>query len=414
MHGYDHPWAGGAGKNLLQYPYHHTTKTDHGITYTDKGDGELILSGTADGQSTFYLEYFGTKDYSLLAGKTLITTCEEGVSGLQINFYSSETGVVNLFANQPSQYTFPATATTWNIVINIANGTAITTPITIKPMIRLSSIADATWLPYSNICPISGRTGTSVASVPKAEYAPFFEGVKNGTYGFVDLGSLNWIAEQGYSSYLRMFSTDIQSLIKKPLSGDSVANMICAIYDAVSSNATYVGTEGISIQTTGNIAIYDSDYTDAATFKTAMNGVYLIYELATPTTPSYTQAQWDALVNSFNSASVTLSFGQTVYGGQVDFKTGIVTVEWGYIASYNGETLPSEWISDLDTYAAGTTPTTGAEVAYELATPTELTLSPAELTMLKGYNYLSGDGVIDITALVSDTWPLEEVTDNES
>ena len=98
------------------------------------------------------------------------------------------------------------------------------------------------------------------------------------------------------------------------------------------------------------------------------------------------------------TASATISFGTTVYGGQVDFKTGIVTVEWGYIASYNGETLPSEWISDRDVYASGTTPTTGAEVAYKLATPTELTLTPAELQMLKGYNYITGDGVITITA----------------
>ena len=36
-----------SGKNLLPYPYHHTTKTENGITFTDNGDGSVTVSGTA-------------------------------------------------------------------------------------------------------------------------------------------------------------------------------------------------------------------------------------------------------------------------------------------------------------------------------------------------------------------------------
>ena len=35
-------------------------------------------------------------------------------------------------------------------------------------------------------------------------------------------------------------------------------------------------------------------------------------------------------------------------------------------------------------------------MCYELATPIELTLTPANLTLLKGYNYITGDGNIDL------------------
>ena len=35
------------GKNLLPYPYHDTTKTINGITFTDNGDGTIAASGTA-------------------------------------------------------------------------------------------------------------------------------------------------------------------------------------------------------------------------------------------------------------------------------------------------------------------------------------------------------------------------------
>lgn len=60
------------------------------------------------------------------------------------------------------------------------------------------------------------------------------------------------------------------------------------------------------------------------------------------------------------------------YGGNWDIVSGTYTKTWEYIASYAGETLPGRWISDRDAYAAGTTPTIGAEVAYELATPVEI------------------------------------------
>lgn len=62
------------------------------------------------------------------------------------------------------------------------------------------------------------------------------------------------------------------------------------------------------------------------------------------------------------------SLGDTYYGGRVFFENSFYNQFWEYIASYNGETLPREWISDRDEYIAGTTPTIGAEVAYRLDT----------------------------------------------
>ena len=85
--------------------------------------------------------------------------------------------------------------------------------------------------------------------------------------------------------------------------------------------------------------------------------------------------------------SVTFTEQGTVYGGTVDIVTGALSITWGYIASYNGETLTGRWISSLDAYAEGTTPTTGAEVAYELASPITAQLTPQEVQMLLGENY---------------------------
>nr|UWI36973.1 MAG: hypothetical protein [Bacteriophage sp.] len=90
--------------------------------------------------------------------------------------------------------------------------------------------------------------------------------------------------------------------------------------------------------------------------------------------------------------TATLTLPETIYGGTVDCVTGAGSKTWGFIASYNGETLPGEWISDRDVYAPGTTPTTGAQVAYKLATPESFKVSQVSIPSLRGENYFFTNG----------------------
>ena len=79
--------------------------------------------------------------------------------------------------------------------------------------------------------------------------------------------------------------------------------------------------------------------------------------------------------------------------------TGELVVDRAQIASYNGETLPGTWISDRDVYAEGGTPTTGAQVVYELATPITYHLTPTEITALLGTNNIwadTGDSTVEV------------------
>ena len=91
--------------------------------------------------------------------------------------------------------------------------------------------------------------------------------------------------------------------------------------------------------------------------------------------------------------TATITLPETIYGGTVDAVTGMGSKTWGYIASYNGESLPGEWISDRDVYASGTTPTTGAQIAYKLATlePFQATGTQA-LPAVAGLNTVYTDG----------------------
>ena len=230
-----------------------------------------------------------------------------------------------------------------------------------------------TFEPWSNICPISGRTGSSVVSCGKNLLISSVTTQYNDTWttwGAQLTGNADGTLTLQAGTYTLSLSESASSLTVSNASGTVIAN----------ASNTNILTFTLTTKQPIKIAYGKSGGTN--TFKAQLEYGSTATAYVAPVTPS----------------QATLTFGQTVYGGQVDFKTGRVLSEWGYIASYNGETLPSEWISDRDAYEAGTTPTTGAEVAYKLATPTELTLTPAQLTMLKGYNYLSGDGEITITA----------------
>ena len=91
-----------------------------------------------------------------------------------------------------------------------------------------------------------------------------------------------------------------------------------------------------------------------------------------------------------------IALPETVYGGTLDVETGVVNTTWGHIASYAGEALPGEWISDRDVYSSGAVPTTGAQVVYKLAEPITIQLDKQQITALSGTNtiYTDADGVI--------------------
>ena len=109
----------------------------------------------------------------------------------------------------------------------------------------------------------------------------------------------------------------------------------------------------------------------------------------------------------------SLALPRTIYGGIIDVATGQGQETWGYIASYAGETLPGEWISDRDEYAAGTTPTVGAQVAYKLATPVPFTATGGQTTLaLAGTNAIITD--VDTLTVTAPTPPQATVSAAEA
>lgn len=102
-------------------------------------------------------------------------------------------------------------------------------------------------------------------------------------YSIVDLGTLTWDYDTTYTQP-RFVLTSLSSVIKKPSSGDIISNIMCSIYESVSLTTLLTSTKDMSIAISvgGYISISNHNYTNATDFKTAMSGIMLIYELATP------------------------------------------------------------------------------------------------------------------------------------
>ena len=102
------------------------------------------------------------------------------------------------------------------------------------------------------------------------------DGTVTRRYGIVDLGTLSW----QYDSTNARFC--VNGINAKRVSTAS-SPFICTKYVYV-TGATNGGGQITPSTSPYELYIYDSAYTDAATFKTAVSGVMLVYELATPTT----------------------------------------------------------------------------------------------------------------------------------
>ena len=77
------------GKNLIPYPYHDTTKTYKGVTYTDNGDGSITANGTSTApfQSQFLFVDL-TKPITLKAGNYVFKANASDYSNTKVSFWA--------------------------------------------------------------------------------------------------------------------------------------------------------------------------------------------------------------------------------------------------------------------------------------------------------------------------------------
>lgn len=128
------------------------------------------------------------------------------------------------------------------------------------------------------------------------------EGTVTRKYGIVDLGTLTWQYNSNWNGYPAFYTIDLRTIIKAGFDS-TVGNIINNKYIVVSRNTLYDNDIKAMALTGDDLSIRDSAYSDAATFKTAMSGVYLVYELATPTTEEAEPYQNPQIVDPYGTES---------------------------------------------------------------------------------------------------------------
>ena len=428
LHGYDHPWPAGGGKNLVN-PENWSNASSNQVTYTvDKEKGTITITGTATANS--YAEY----DLSNLLPNTayILTGAPSGSSeSSTYNLQVQGLGTTVKDTGSGASFTTGSDVSGLKLRVTVYQGASGGGKV-FYPMVRLSSVSDATFAPYSNICPITGWTGVEVTdsthnlfggtylglvasgtadptkgiissiSGVKTALIPIKGGMtyavqKNGgnrfsvcesakypevgdvvdilyntqdqsanmstvvttsssakyllvyvsnagdeapvqvefgstvttyaegtsttypiswqteagtvyggtldvttglltvTMANVDLGTLTWTEDSGLNAFV---SDGLSGVIKKPATYYDVANCICENYVVVARE--YISNKTLIVNVLGRLCIRDTAYTDAATFKAAMSGVQLVYELATPQTYQLTPTQVALLLGQNN------------------------------------------------------------------------------------------------------------------
>lgn len=307
LHGYPNPWAGGSGKNKLQNTASSQTIVNVNLTVND--DGSVTFDGEAN--SSYNAQYIG---YFTLPNGSYIFT--DGATNNNYYFYLLKEGDATWYKNGDT-FTVDGNTRT-RIILYIANNAVCDS--TLYPMIRLSTVTDPTFAPYSNICPISGRTEASVTrtagedeETKTHQYSEtiyggvddFVNGEGTVTYGIVDLGTLTWTKAttgQGNDYYI---ASDTPSNLKKASSASTAPNFLCDTFKTSTQARINEDTPMVTEQATASqprILVAVNGYADATAFKTAMSGVQLCYELATPTTIS-TSAEEITLLKGENVLS---------------------------------------------------------------------------------------------------------------
>ena len=147
-------------------------------------------------------------------------------------------------------------------------------------------------------------------------------GVVTRRYGVVDLGTLGWTLNDTSYEYAFFYSN------VNARKGGSV-NFICSKYTNYGHERNEM-TADKEIATWNTvlhkyITIRDSSYTDAAAFKAAMSGVYLVYELATPTTEQAEPYQEVQIVDPYGTEEYVTT-GFVPVGHETEYPTDLRSV----------------------------------------------------------------------------------------
>jgi hypothetical protein len=421
LHGQSAPYPAGGGKNKLRTTL--TSGTYGGIQYVVDDLGKIKLNSTPATANSFSI---GKANLESGIGYKL-----SGGVDADFRMYIYIDGTAYTSSGGDSPVFTPSTSGEYEVVLVTAVNATVGDIV--SPMIRLSTETDATFAPYSNICPISGRTEASVKRTGINQWDEEWE------QGYIDSHGENT------ASTINIRSKNFIPIVPNTryyLKSGYTTVVYCPIffYDEnkvfLSSNLQQIWN---TVITTPSNAKYMRFYMNGAYGSVYNNDISINY----PAT--------DTEYHAYNGETKTVTFDHTVYGGEADLTNGklsedmtivdLGTLNWtmatsggitrfqaslaglkgsgnnnipdnmlceiyknnswalvtgylndGQICGLGGGNIIAVQDSRYTDATAFKTAMSGVMLCYELATPTESTFTPQSISLNKGENVISTDG----------------------
>lgn len=303
LHGYSNPWAGGAGKNKVdEATVWSASYSDGLITNPSSNDKFYIPSALVGVQLTFS---------AYVKANTSSASCR--VRAIENGTAKDGNLVQTTDTYSLTKVTFtPASTSDYVVLVSGgANGTYKEVQLEI-------GATNTSYAPYSNICPISGRTEASVTRTAGEDVETKTHQYSDTIYGGVD-------------DFVNGELTNNRGYIK-------LSNMPSNRWNKLSASNTYYMSKSYSLPLAKAVVV---------------GGIY-------PISDRYIYQMSGKMENNSMRLSDAL-----------------------YIRDDRFTTL-ADWLSYVSN--------TDAEICYDLATPTTISTSAEEITLLKGENVLSTDG----------------------
>ena len=299
------------GKNLIPYPYSNKSGNYNGVEITINDDYSISVNGTNTGNRND----FGFAGISRISDIPYMVSLKEGKSyTLSLEFFRgslpdtsdvvingwNDNSVVMLLAVCDSSvtsftFTVPADSGIKHGCVYLQNksGTVFDN-VRLRPMLTegnevvpyepyipsVKMLAEENVQQNTEAMDLKMLGWTVPRECPVQNYTDA-NGVFHQRVGRVDLGSLTWSYESNYKRFSTMGITDYKN---KDSTNTWVADAFLKGYSTTTGNNTandgYNKTIGFN-GTSKTFFVKNTSYTDATSFKNAMQGQYLYYELET-------------------------------------------------------------------------------------------------------------------------------------
>lgn len=355
LHGQQYPYPAGGSKNLFGAKLSdcktiNTSGTWTGDSYAVNGvtysidttnDGYITsirTSGTATATTALVLG-----GVELTEGVTYIVNgCPSGGSNNKYELMlmqrpSPGTGGVSGGHDYGEGLDYTETTTTTRGLQAVIRNGQNSNGLVFYPMVRLATVSDATFAPYSNVCPITGWaaakvTGTGNNLVKVTAQTTEMNGITFtiGTDGVVDIdGTASANAYISLDATGMLFKKDVQYIISGCTGGSSTTYQL-DVRAIPPLGSFYDGANGIS---RNGESTFTGKGTKGYITVLVRNGTHVdhvkIYPMVRPATVS------DNVYTPYVGTTAVIQFGQTLYGAQIDWN-GRKAVCYGELVTLDG------------------------------------------------------------------------------